>query len=351
MKALKHWIALAAMTACSSMALAAPDGLLVRVAAPQNVLSGDVNVEVSVSVTNTTRNALNVLRWELPSSRHDNAVFDVQRDGVSVAYTGRLVKRGAPTPADYVLIQPGETLSYTVELTSAYDMTRNGTYSVAFNSNGQRDAGAVLRSEPVSLWLMSRSGRGAVPSAAEVMAAAGGNSLVPTYQGCSATQQGQLATATTDALTYAGAALSYMGAQKYATQRFNKWFGPGTRSSWNTILNNFTKIQDAFATKQINYDCSTCPAGPNASAYAYVFANQPYTIYLCNAFWPAPALGTDSKAGTLIHEMSHFTVVAGTGDFAYGQTNAAALAISNPGNAIRNADSHEYFAENTPVLP
>ena len=54
--------------------------------------------------------------------------------------------------------------------------------------------------------------------------------------------------------------------------------------------------------------------------------------------------------GTLVHEMSHFTVVAGTDDWAYGQSAAAALAVSNPARAIENADSHEYFAENTPPL-
>ncbi len=59
--------------------------------------------------------------------------------------------------------------------------------------------------------------------------------------------------------------------------------------------------------------------------------------------------GTDSKAGTLVHEMSHFNVVASTDDVVYGQTGAKNLAFSNPEDAIRNADSHEYFAENTPI--
>ena len=76
-----------------------------------------------------------------------------------------------------------------------------------------------------------------------------------------------------------------------------------------------------------------------------------YKIYLCGAFWSAPMKGTDSKAGTLIHEMSHFTVVAGTQDHVYGQTAAKALALSDPAKAIANADSHEYFAENTPAQP
>jgi peptidyl-Lys metalloendopeptidase len=60
--------------------------------------------------------------------------------------------------------------------------------------------------------------------------------------------------------------------------------------------------------------------------------------------------GTDSKGGTLVHEMSHFNVVASTDDWVYGQSGAASLAINNPSQAIDNADSHEYFGENTPAL-
>jgi peptidyl-Lys metalloendopeptidase len=69
---------------------------------------------------------------------------------------------------------------------------------------------------------------------------------------------------------------------------------------------------------------------------------------VCNAFWSAPSTGTDSKAGTLVHEMSHFNVVASTDDWAYGQSAAKSLAISNPSKALDNADTHEYFAENNP---
>ena len=60
--------------------------------------------------------------------------------------------------------------------------------------------------------------------------------------------------------------------------------------------------------------------------------------------------GTDSKGGTLIHEMSHFNVVGSTNDWVYGQTGAASLAKSNPAKATDNADNHEYFGENTPAL-
>jgi peptidyl-Lys metalloendopeptidase len=82
-----------------------------------------------------------------------------------------------------------------------------------------------------------------------------------------------------------------------------------------------------------------------------VYPTQPYKIYVCNAFWSAPTTGTDSKAGTLVHEMSHFNVVAATDDWAYGQSACKSLATSNPSKALDNADSHEYFAENTPSQP
>jgi hypothetical protein len=57
-----------------------------------------------------------------------------------------------------------------------------------------------------------------------------------------------------------------------------------------------------------------------------------------------------SQAGTIIHESFHFTANSGTNDYAYGQSAAKSLAISNLANAVMNADNHEYFAENNPVL-
>lgn len=56
------------------------------------------------------------------------------------------------------------------------------------------------------------------------------------------------------------------------------------------------------------------------------------------------------KGGTLIHESSHFTANGGTEDYAYGQSACKELARINSSAAINNADSHEYFAENSPSL-
>jgi peptidyl-Lys metalloendopeptidase len=115
-------------------------------------------------------------------------------------------------------------------------------------------------------------------------------------------------------------------------------------SRYTTATNHFNAIDAAFVNQPITIDC-----GCKKTYYAYVYPTQPYKIYVCKAFWTAPNTGTDSRAGTLIHEMSHFNVVAGTDDHAYGQSAAKSLAISNPTNALDNADNHEYFSENTPA--
>ena len=348
MKRLDRWIVAAALLiSAGSLSAAAREGLVVSLSTATPVMRGDVDVVVNVSVTNTSRAAITLLRWELPASKPEAATFRITRDGQPVAYTGALVKRAAPTPEDYVRIEAGATLSYAVELTAAYDLSRSGTYAIQYVSQGARDGNVdALRSEALYLWLESRSGRGAVQPAAE---AVGGSQLAGpiTFTGnCSASRQTLLIQSIAAATTYADNSVAYFLSSRSATPRYVKWFGEPTRERWALARTHFLAIQDAFTTKPLTLDCSC-----TSSAYAYVFPTQPYKIYLCNAFWSAPMTGTDSKAGTMIHEMSHFDVVAGTDDWAYGQTAAAALAISNPTNALNNADSHEYFAENTPTLP
>ena len=77
------------------------------------------------------------------------------------------------------------------------------------------------------------------------------------------------------------------------------------------------------------------------NCYAYVYPHNDQTIYLCNLFFWAPRQGIDSCAGALIHEVSHFMSVLGTGDYAYG-ANTLSLPFSQ---ARRNADGYEYIAE------
>jgi peptidyl-Lys metalloendopeptidase len=215
----------------------------------------------------------------------------------------------------------------------------------------QRHDGAAAKAAPAYLWLTGRS----TTFEAESLAAAPQLSTdvrpqaaTISYTGaCTSTQKTTLASAVNAARNYANSSSSYLNGMSGATQRYVKWFGSYTSSRWSTARTHFNNIAYAYNNAALTLDCSCKDSG----TYAYVYPTQPYKIYLCGAFWSAPMTGTDSKGGTLIHEMSHFNVIAGTDDWAYGQSAAASLAASKPTRALDNADNHEYFAENNPALP
>ncbi|MEY2875143.1 MAG: hypothetical protein RLZZ373_2514 [Pseudomonadota bacterium] len=342
-------LALAATLAPAAHA-AVTDGIDVRLSTVAPVVQGDVDVVVRVTITNTNSRPVLLHPWQLPSSQLDGSLFQVTRDGQSVPYTGPLVKRNTPGPRDVLRLDAGASASYDVELTGAYGLDRDGRYDITYRSRGVHAnyATPTLQSDVLYLWLQGRTA-----PATSAMAPAGAAAAVVAaasvgYTGnCSASQKTTLQQAMTAATAYATGAATYLGATPTATkQRYVKWFGTVNTANWNTAKAHFVATRDAFNTKPVVLDCSC-----KQSYYAYVYPTQPYKIYVCNAFWSAPLTGTDSKAGTLIHEMTHFNAVASTDDWAYGKTAAAALAISNPAKALDNADSHEYFAENTPVLP
>jgi hypothetical protein len=77
-----------------------------------------------------------------------------------------------------------------------------------------------------------------------------------------------------------------------------------------------------------------------SGGYACSYKNV-MRIWLGPLFFKAPMVGIDSKAGTIIHELTH--IVDGTEDFhTYGVVPSMAL---SPDLAVRHADSYEYYAE------
>jgi peptidyl-Lys metalloendopeptidase len=366
---LLKWSVGAAVLAMSMAAQAGNNGVVVSVAPEKASVGKTDDVVVKVTFTNTSGSPQYVLKSHTPFQGMDAPVFEITRDGQPVRYLGRLVKRAAPTAADYYLLKPGASYTVKVELSSLYDMATTGDYAVRYHAASPHlfaDASSVqaaaagasvakagqetgeLQSEAANLWIDGTRARGSreeTQTLAEMKAQSGmvtAASLSTTS--CSASQQSTIASALSSAQTYATNADAYM-AKTTMGSRYTKWFGAVNSTRVSTIKSHFAAIKSTLATKPINVNC-----GCTDSSYAYVYPSQPYTIYVCNAFWSAPLTGTDSKAGTLIHETSHFTVVAGTDDWAYGQSAAASLAISNPTKAIDNADSHEYFSENNPAL-
>ena len=312
---------------------------------------------VHLKITNNRTEIVKVPYWQLPGANSESKLFQVLRDGKPVDFLGKMVKRGAPTAAELVTFQPRETKVVSVNLADSYDLSRSGNYTVAFHSyldgartsTGRRlgDASgrmASLGSPALSLYvdadnrLNTLNGNRRPPSSSIVYQNGVG------YAACTTTQISGASGGLSQARTYSQNARGYLTAGTVGP-RYTTWFGAYTSARYSTANQHFVAIDNAMdqVNNSIIIDCSC-----KQSYYAYVYPTQPYRIYVCNAFWSAPTAGTDSKGGTLIHEMSHFNVVAGTDDHVYGQSGAKSLAISNPTNALDNADNHEYFAENTP---
>ncbi|MES2128429.1 MAG: M35 family metallo-endopeptidase [Pseudomonadota bacterium] len=357
---IKAGIAIVAFAA-SVGAQAASHGVTVTLSTDKHMLGKDDDVVMRVTITNTSSTPQYVLKWHTPfDTEIEEGLFDVTRDGVKVPYQGAHYKRPAPTAADYYMLKPGASHTARVELSSMYDMSITGDYVVSYHARSynlftsdpgpqgivstEKELGEIA-SAPVSLWIDGRQARGTVATQPQTFAeltAATSGSL--SFNKCTATQQSTIAQAVGAAQTMVADGDAYMTAGQMGT-RYTKWFGAVDAARVATIKAHYTAIKDALNNKPVTVDC-----GCKKTYYAYVYPTQPYTIYVCKAFWTAPLTGTDSKGGTLIHETSHFNVVASTDDWVYGQTGAASLAISNPSQAIDNADSHEYFGENTPAL-
>ncbi len=317
----------------------------VSLSAKASVIGANESAAVTVTLTNTSRHPVSLLKWYAPSEELEESLFVVTRSGQSVAFEGPHYKRPAARSDDFLTLAPGESLTKTVDL-GLYDLSQSGNYSIRFEVDAAQAHGSsartgLLKSNDVSLWIEGRASK--VPSDGPVAQL---TSSVSFSGRCSTTQQATIMDALNAASAMADDSNAYLtNTTPSGTQRYSTWFGAFSSSGWSTAQTHFVAIKDAFDTKPITVDCSC-----KKNYYAYVYPAKPYIIYVCSAFWSAPMTGTDSKGGTLIHEMSHFTAVAGTDDHVYGQAGAKNLALTNPTNALDNADSHEYFAENTPFL-
>jgi peptidyl-Lys metalloendopeptidase len=311
--------------------------------------------KVVSSVTNDGTEAVTVADHpeSVVGSEYGTDIFKFEsEDGESPEFTGIALKWD-PTSATGTVIEAGETKEFEQDISDVYSFKEGeSTYTV---SGGDKiftlsPDGKVVPGEAT-----------VVPTTAKVSGATRKRSYTPvygslgkralSYPGCSASQIATIKTAAAEAQKYIQNTLSYAASVNSANindrPRYTWWFGAFTPARGALVTNHFSQLVNDPTSEITSYDCSTCT---RAGVYAYVYPNQPLKIYLCPVFWSAPMTGTDSKAGTIVHELSHFDQNGGTRDHAYGHTNAHALAGSNPDLATMNADSHEYFAENTPAL-
>ncbi|KAF9463906.1 peptidyl-Lys metalloendopeptidase [Collybia nuda] len=340
----------------SGLVSAAP-GLSATVSGP-DVVTDVKNLHLQVTMTNTGTEPLKLIndpRGPLTTSPTESFLIsgpnkvDPAFVGISVKYAGVdfMATNGASNA--FTVLGVGKSVVIAHDLSKGYDFGSSGPGKYTFSIVGKFHR-VDSSKHAVSIQATTRSHQLTLKGDLSIANHQPDMHGLATFVNCNATQQSQVNTAITNAKTYVTGSINYLTSHTTGTPRFTTWFGVFQNTRYRAVLSNFNSLishGDEFTGWQ--YNCAPA-TGCDPGDVAYVQPTVYGKVYLCGGFWTAPATGTDSKAGTLVHEGSHFVATAGTTDIAYGQTDCKQLAISNPNQAIRNADSYEYFAENTPPL-
>jgi len=289
-------------------------------------------------------------------------MFYVKNENSYALYTGILVKRSVPTLMDFVTLRPGQSIEASLDLLKGYWFPTKGEYHVSLSAGIWVHEGPIsldnvsladfefvsLASDPIFVLLTD-----VVPAPSWTIPAtsnSGHLGAITAFTSCSDSQVSQANTADNNANTLIRQVNTHLSKACSNPSNYVTWMGACDATRYSQVTKNFQNIGNR-RTSGYRANC-TPPNCGGSGTYAYVYpSDTTYTVYLCGAFWSA-SVNTcvyDSKPGTLIHELSHFTSVAATSDVTYGTTSCKNLAISNPSQAIKNADNHEYLAESCPT--
>lgn len=330
------------------------------------------------TLTNTSGGELAVLKWHTPLEGFRSDMFQVKRDGTPVRYLGALVKRGAPAQEEILVLPKGGSVSATVDLLKAFAIFDPGEYTVQFASTltlvqggttgqAQPDRGLIpveISSRPVSFRLLEP--RTPSPEIVKALSTRPPSepsfrleTLTPlTFENCTPEQIDTLEEARRQAAllaAYSSISLWLTPVPKRPSVPYQTWFGAYDAARYDRVANNFSAIYNALANEEtLKIHCADKTEDncyPLSNTFAFVYPSHPYDVYVCPLYWKVPPLGMDSQADTLVHEVSHFYVVAGTSDYTYGAPSCKHLALTDPAKAIANADSYGYFADTFTPTP
>jgi len=111
----------------------AQTGLRAEITSPETVPAGGP-VWVRFTIANRGDRPLYLLDWYTPLEGVLGDIFQVTYRGQEQPYLGPLVSRAAPTPDQYVLLEPGDTETAVVDLAEVYDFSGAGNYQIVFRS-------------------------------------------------------------------------------------------------------------------------------------------------------------------------------------------------------------------------
>ena len=333
--------------------------------------NNDEPVEIKFEIINDTAEDIYVLKWQTPLEGLKSDCLKVMVNGHRVKYDGKLVKRREPRKQDYVLIKAGESLSKTIDLSVAYNVSEQGEYEVTFDERKlvilPPEGGAGLEGlsdlapETTTLEVIPQPTNFYIEAGAEPRQTIGQrmraelekkmelNDLVleaaiPQLQdigfvGGTGGQKNAVRAAHENAYNYVKAGLEQLN----NNENYKEWFGNHTAIREEKVRKRLLAVKNAMESKTFVYDLSgdaECADGDFAFTFFGVSA-----IWFCSLFWDAPARGIASKAGTIVHEHTHSSAEVEDIRDMYGVEACRKLAIEKPDDALNNADNYEFFVE------
>jgi hypothetical protein len=328
---------------CSAAQL--PEGVAVFVSAPKSDIGLSDAVSVSITYQNQSLHTLEMLEYgtALEAVVADDFLI-VLHDGRQLSYQGIRAARVSPTGEDFTILQPGQSVTKSVDLESNYGAREVGAYQVFYrHGDGDRLLGSeaqfrITESRPKPL-TPKQASTARYCTVAQASAADGALGVAESYA-----RRAKDDLQNTPVNLRAGA------------RRYKYWFGQYAQTRWDKVQAGMARIYSVASGRRITFDCG-CEAGSNRTI-AYVYPTRTSEVFLCDGFFSMPRSGGDSQASVLVHEISHFVDAANTDDgpsgvngARYGQGAAVGLAITNPDRAVGTASNYQYFAANPTGLP
>jgi hypothetical protein len=100
---------------------------------PERLLIGE-KINLEFTLTNNFDTPLYFLKWYTPLEGIGGEIFQVSRNRQRIPFEGILAYRDFPAPEAYVLLKPDESVSAVVDLGTAFDFTKVGSYRIEFIS-------------------------------------------------------------------------------------------------------------------------------------------------------------------------------------------------------------------------
>ncbi|CAF3119734.1 unnamed protein product [Rotaria sp. Silwood2] len=112
--------------------------LQVKLLSAHSMFDKTRDVVVEVQYNNPSNDTISIYKWCLPSNELNDPLFKVTCNNAPVNYIGPLIKRREPTIEDMISLEAGKTKIIQARLSSAYDMTKTGIYSIQYDIPAER---------------------------------------------------------------------------------------------------------------------------------------------------------------------------------------------------------------------